>query len=630
MIRVAILDKYDHVLAFMDNDAPKALHYWSDTLHEYVKGNASTFDFTCDGHHADSGKIAVGGHVSFHYNNKDYYMNIMSVETSEDEVTVTTESTVFEFLNESAGVYTGTSQTFTQYVNAACNGEKFVTIDSASISDRKRTLNWDSESTVLERLYSIATGFNAEIKIEPVLNKDYTLKTVKITGCPEYDETNNQYGIGQYRDDIVLRWQKQIDSVTRTVDITDFFSGIKPYASGDNNTKITLAPVADKTVKDSKGNTLYTHKKGNQTLYAPQARDLIPSNSVNKNDGWIIKVKSYSVKTADQLYNEALTDLKAGSTPKVTYEISGYFDTSIGDSVRVVDSGFNPELELMVRVTEQERSFTDSTQDKTTFSNAKVLQSQISSQLLAQMSELIASAMGLTVEISASNGLIFKNSEGTSTLTARVLNGGAEVTSNYTFNWYKDGVDINLHGKSFDIYAKDFNGRAVYKVEAVDKSGAVVASESVTAVDVSDGEAGAQGPEGPQGPKGDDGKSVSIESTSKDGKTTTVTFTDGTNNSTIKINDGEDGNPGAKGADAISLVITSSAGFIFKNTDVATTLTAHVYSGGRELTGTDLSSLGTIKWYKDSGTTSIASGSTLTIAAGDVSNKASYTAQLED
>lgn len=86
---------------------------------------------------------------------------------------------------------------------------------------------------------------------------------------------------------------------------------------------------------------------------------------------------------------------------------------------------------------------------------------------------------------------------------------------------------------------------------------------------------------------------------------------------------------GTNGKDAITMAITSSGGTIFKNTAIATTLTAHVYKGGVEVTGSELSGLGTIKWYKDGGTTSVATGSTYTISAGDVSNKATFSAQLE-
>ena len=92
---------------------------------------------------------------------------------------------------------------------------------------------------------------------------------------------------------------------------------------------------------------------------------------------------------------------------------------------------------------------------------------------------------------------------------------------------------------------------------------------------------------------------------------------------------GATGATGAAGADALTLVITSSNGLIFKNSAIATVFTAHVYKGGVEVTGTALTALGTIKWYKDGSSTSSATGHTLTIDAGDVTGKATYVAQLE-
>ena len=117
---------------------------------------------------------------------------------------------------------------------------------------------------------------------------------------------------------------------------------------------------------------------------------------------------------------------------------------------------------------------------------------------------------------------------------------------------------------------------------------------------------------------------------------TTATYSDGKTAVSYNVTrngsngaKGDKGDKGAAGADALALVITSSAGVIFKNTSIATTLTAHVYKGGIEMTGSALTALGTIKWYKDGGTTAIATGQTYTISAGDVENKANFTAQLE-
>lgn len=108
---------------------------------------------------------------------------------------------------------------------------------------------------------------------------------------------------------------------------------------------------------------------------------------------------------------------------------------------------------------------------------------------------------------------------------------------------------------------------------------------------------------------------------------TVVTYSDGKSTTSYSVS--RNGSNGANGQDAITMVITSTNGFIFKNTSIATTLTAHVYKGGVEVTGSSLTALGTIKWYKDEGTTAVATGQNLTINPGDVTNNANYTAQLE-
>lgn len=108
---------------------------------------------------------------------------------------------------------------------------------------------------------------------------------------------------------------------------------------------------------------------------------------------------------------------------------------------------------------------------------------------------------------------------------------------------------------------------------------------------------------------------------------TVVEYTDGKSTTSYSVS--YSGKDGDNGADAITLTITSSNGTIFKNSAISTVLTAHVYKAGAEVTGSALTALGTIKWYKDGGTTAVATGQTLTIDAGDVTNKATYVAQLE-
>lgn len=113
------------------------------------------------------------------------------------------------------------------------------------------------------------------------------------------------------------------------------------------------------------------------------------------------------------------------------------------------------------------------------------------------------------------------------------------------------------------------------------------------------GATGAKGDTGAQGPKGETGAQ------------------------------GPKGATGAAGADAITMAITTDNGAIFKNNNGTTTLTAHVYKAGAELSSQDVAKLGTIKWYKDGGTTAVGTGATLSVSASSVDAKAVYTAQLE-
>lgn len=91
---------------------------------------------------------------------------------------------------------------------------------------------------------------------------------------------------------------------------------------------------------------------------------------------------------------------------------------------------------------------------------------------------------------------------------------------------------------------------------------------------------------------------------------------------------GATGEQGPQGEGGLSMSITSNNGTTMRNNSGSTTLTAHVWRDGQEVTGSALAALGTIKWYKD-GTATETTGATITVAAGDVASKAVYTAKLE-
>ena len=191
--------------------------------------------------------------------------------------------------------------------------------------------------------------------------------------------------------------------------------------------------------------------------------------------------------------------------------------------------------------------------------------------------------------------------------------------ANGQFLWTKTVVKYS-DGKSTEAYSVSYKG-----TNGTNGSNGTSVTVSSTSVTYQAGTSGTTPPTGtwsPTVPNVANGQYLWTK--------TVVNYSDGKSTESFSVSyKGTNGINGTNGKDAITMAITSSGGTIFKNTAIATTLTAHVYKGGVEVTGSALSSLGTIKWYKDGGTTAVATGSTYTIGAGDVSNKATFSAQLE-
>lgn len=108
---------------------------------------------------------------------------------------------------------------------------------------------------------------------------------------------------------------------------------------------------------------------------------------------------------------------------------------------------------------------------------------------------------------------------------------------------------------------------------------------------------------------------------------TVVSYSDGKSTTSYSVS--RQGVNGSAGADAITMSITSSNGTIFKNAAIKTTLTAHVYKAGVEVTGSALTALGTIRWYRDGSSTAAGTGQTFDVSATSVNTKMDVVAKLE-
>ena len=494
-IRIAVLNPHDRVLAFLDNTHRNSMHYWNDELHEYLQGTANTYAFTVSSKHEDAAYIVEGNKVAFVYNGKDYYLNIVHVEKDEFTVTATAWSLSFELINENVGAYKSESaMSFEEYVTAF-DPERTVRIGINEVSDKRISNEWTGEATVLSRLFSVANVFDAEIEFQTVLNDDYSLKEIVMNVYREHSDNNT--GVGEFRGDIKLRYGKNVTGIRKESSIENLYTGIRPTGKDG----LTIQGIEKEELDENGVVEFYTQ---GPDIRAPQARDRFPSNLINKEDGYIFMPKSYDTDNKDKLYSMALLDLKTASEPVVTYDVTGYFDTAIGDTVEIEDEEYVPTLYLSARVSEQVRSFTNPQANKTVFTNFKELQSEISEDLLQKVEDLINKTKIYTCSIATNNGIIFKNGIGSTTLTAYAYNNGVDVSGNLEIRWSKDGHEFYV-GKSVAVNATDVDTKAVYSFEAME-NGIKRGYYEVTIVDVMDGEDGKDGEQGPQGEKGEQGE----------------------------------------------------------------------------------------------------------------------------
>lgn len=481
-VRIAILSANNTPVAFMDNAHKKSMHYWDDNLHEYLQGAANTYTFTVNAKHPDAEHVTVGNKVAFTYKGRSYYLNIVNTDQTEQTITATAWSLSFELINEDAGEYkAGKAMSFEEYL-AVFDAERTLKLGLNEVSDKRITNEWTGTTTVLKRLFSLANVFSAEIEFETVLNSDYSLKEIVLNVYREHSDTDS--GIGEYRGDVVLRYGKGITGIRKTTDAEKLYTCIQPTGKDG----LTINGL-DKKEYDANGRLEYF--TDGAIIRAPQARDRFPSNIVNKADAYILMRKEYDTDNKDKLYSMALSDLKTASEPVVTYEVDGYFDSNIGDTVRMQDQEWTPVLYLQARVSEQVRSLTNPKTAKTVFTNYKELMSEISSDLLDRMQDLINKNKVYTCSIATNNGIIFKNGIGNTTLTAYAYDNGADVTGNLEIRWSKDGTEFYV-GKSVTVNAEDVDVKAVYSFTAFE-SGVKRGYYEVTITDVMDGEDGQDG-----------------------------------------------------------------------------------------------------------------------------------------
>ncbi|MCJ0547572.1 phage tail protein [Enterococcus cecorum] len=381
--------------------------------------------------------------------------------------------------------------TFKQYLDYV-DPEHSLTLGLNEVEGQSMQLEWSGTDTILARLFSIANSFGAELEFITELNDDYSLKRHVL----------NVYKVGNIGKDktgMPIRVGKSLKVINYTANIDELYTAIRVHGKDG----LTIAGL-NKKVYDSDKKLLY-YTQGD-TLYAPQARDRFPAIAHKASDSFIcLESEDTEHSSKESLYAYMLGELKKHSEPKIDYETEGYVDGQIGDRMLLIDSvHYDPPLYVEARISEQTISLLDKSKNKTVFTNYERKKSEIANELLAKMNALIEENKVYDVQILTSNGYSFKNGQGSTTLTARVMDGPREVTNEFSVNWYRE-TDLIGPDASITVQASSINEKVVYRIIAY-KDGVERGRSELTLINVNDGADGQDGADGLPGKPGADGR----------------------------------------------------------------------------------------------------------------------------
>ena len=501
-------------VAFVDNSKQSTLNFYNDTWTRSLQTGSSTFEFTVFKKSIKSDTLTQKAYsylnerawVSFKYHDKSFIFNVMQVEENEQTIKCYCENLNLELINEVANPYKATkAMSFAEYCEAMdLLNYTHLVIGINEVSDNKRTLEWEGQETKLARLLSLAKRFDAEIEFDTQLNADSTIKKFSVNVYHENDDAHQ--GVGRIRNDISLKYGKNITSITRRVDKTGLFNSIRPIGkrrlkngSGEEVEEVVTIQGLDEWKKYNKDGICEFYQLGSH-LVAPISMQLYPStftHSTGELDQYIRKDFSYDTDDPKELRRLAYNELKKHCYPAITYEVDGFVDVEIGDTVKIHDEGFNPLLIVQARVSEQKISFSNPASNKTIFSNFKALENQLSDGIQEVLERLFEQSKPYKIKLSTSSGIIFKNNSGESVITPTLYKGGKLLTAGVTWRWSLNGNVTT--GQTYTARGRDISGAITLTVAAYIENEEVAVDE-ISLVNVSDGL------NGPKGDKGDPGK----------------------------------------------------------------------------------------------------------------------------
>ena len=326
--------------------------FYDDTYTQDLSTGTSTFEFSTN----VTGIIEEGNYVMFYHRLKYELFQIVEIEEEHKEGGITShcyaEGAVLELLNGSfRGLKGDMSADF--LMKKILDGTRWqLGYCSESLKTNIQMVNIDKTTQIWDIIQSYMGIFNYEIDTR------VTYSAGKVIGfyIDLYDE--GELGRKTYKR---FEYGRNVSGIIKKKDLYEWCTAIiiDCQCEVDN--------ISFSQHGFSKGN-------GSDTILAETANDIY-----NAGKPYIYGVYDGNEVDGREAVDNALKDLKRRCVPKFDYDVTTaltyqeYMDISLGDTVRVSDTSFNPPLLLEARISNIELSFSDRNNCKCTLSNYKRL-----------------------------------------------------------------------------------------------------------------------------------------------------------------------------------------------------------------------------------------------------------------
>lgn len=477
---ITVTNRQYDIVCQLSFDLADGLFAYNDWFEQDLDTGIGTYQFTVDKiGDSEIEKINVGCYLIVKDGSKIRSFEVMRIEEDKDAKTIYAEDAGLDLLGEQVPPYKADkSYPITHYIAEFTYDSGWDVGINEIPETTTRKLEWEGTDTATKRLRQLVRRFDAEIAydFEFVHGKIYR-KLIHI-----YKK------IGEDKK-VRLEVGREVSNVKRTISIENLATTI--VATGADGITLAGAEYNEGNIRSSK-NSIYlidydAVARWKRAGYAPAG-------------GGIVKRYESEAKTPQTLMAEAVIKLKQWNHPEVTYDVSISLlpeEINIGDTVAIVDNNFEPALVVEGRVSSIKKSIATKESGEIKITNIESREDTISEKV-RRLSTLVQerlfdfTSVPFVMTIESTGGVVFQNSNISTTLIARVSKMDVPMNNRFSYRWKrvsKYGTDDaawneqHVNGSNeLPVTVSDVDREATFICEAIEAN-QVVASNSIVIKD---------------------------------------------------------------------------------------------------------------------------------------------------